>query len=85
MPNLPTSIVDFGGLDSSIILIQRGGISRHIGDSPESLSQAMLAGTIVHIYIYIYIYICMYRDSYIFVHIYIYIFITTIIHIYIYI
>ena len=29
MPNLPTNIVDFGGLDSSIILIQRGGISRH--------------------------------------------------------
>ena len=46
-PNLPTDIVDFGGLDSSIILISRGGISRHIGDFPESLSQAMLVGTML--------------------------------------
>ena len=39
--NLPTNIVDFRGFDSSIILIQRGGILRPIGDLPESLSQAM--------------------------------------------
>ena len=32
----------FGGFDSSIILNLRGGISRPIGDVPESLSQAML-------------------------------------------
>ena len=43
-PNLPTNIVDFGGLDSSTILILRGGIPRPIGDFPESLSQAMLVG-----------------------------------------
>ena len=43
-PNLPTNIVDFGGFDSSIILILRGGIPRPIGDFPESLSQAMLVG-----------------------------------------
>ena len=43
-PNLPTSIADFGGFDSSIILHVRGGIPRPIGDSPESSSQAMLAG-----------------------------------------
>ena len=41
---LPTIIVDFEGYDSSIILILRGGIPRPIGDFPESLSQAMLAG-----------------------------------------
>ena len=43
-PILPTSIVDFGGSDSSIILIQRGGILMSIGSFPESLSQAMLVG-----------------------------------------
>ena len=42
--NLPTNIVDFGGFDSSIILIQRGGIPRPLGDFPESSSQAMLVG-----------------------------------------
>ena len=42
--NLPTNIVDFGGFDSSIILIIRGGIPRPIGDFPESLSRAMLVG-----------------------------------------
>ena len=42
--NLPTYIVDFRGFDSSIVLILRGGIPRPIGDFPESLSQAMLAG-----------------------------------------
>ena len=34
----------FRGLDSSIILVLRGGILRPIWDFPESLSQAMLAG-----------------------------------------
>ena len=43
-PNLPTNIVDSRGFDSSIILIQRGGILMSIGDSPESLSQAMSVG-----------------------------------------
>ena len=42
--NLPTNIMDFRGFDSSIILILRGGIPRHIGNSPESLSQAILVG-----------------------------------------
>ena len=39
-----TNIVDFRGFDSSIILIQRGGIPRPIGNFPESLSQAILVG-----------------------------------------
>ena len=43
-PNLPISIVDFRGFDSSVILILRGGITRSIGDFPESLTQAMLVG-----------------------------------------
>ena len=43
-PNLPTNIVDFRGFDSSIVLIQRGGILMSIGNLPESLSQAMLVG-----------------------------------------
>ena len=43
-PNPPTNIVDFRGLDSSIILIQRDGILMSIGDFPESLSRAMLVG-----------------------------------------
>ena len=43
-PNLPTNTVDFGGCDSSIILIYRGGILMSIGDFPESLSQATLVG-----------------------------------------
>ena len=46
-PNLPTNIVEFTGFDSSIILIQRGGIPRFIGDFPESLSQAMLVGVML--------------------------------------
>ena len=45
--NPPTNIVDFSGFDSSIILIVRGGIPRTIGDLLESLSQAMLVGTIL--------------------------------------
>ena len=46
-PNLHTNIVDFTGLDSSIILISRGGIPRPIGNFPQSLSQAMLVGTML--------------------------------------
>ena len=42
--NLPTSIVDLRGFDSSIILIVRGGIPRPMGNFPESLSQAILVG-----------------------------------------
>ena len=42
--NLRTNIVDFRGVDASIILIIRGGILMSIGDFPESLSQAILEG-----------------------------------------
>ena len=42
--NLRTSMMDFRGLDSSIILIMRGGILMSTGDFPESLSQAILLG-----------------------------------------
>ena len=44
--NLPTNI-DFGGFDSSIILILRCEIPRPTGDFPESLSQAIVAGIIL--------------------------------------
>ena len=47
MPNLPISIVDFRGFDSSRILNLRGGILRPIGNFPEILSQAMLVGVIL--------------------------------------
>ena len=47
MPNLPTNIVDFRRFDSSIILSLMGGIPRSIGDFPESLSQAILVGTML--------------------------------------
>ena len=43
-PNLPTNIVGLRGFEPSRILILRGGIPRPIGNSPESLSQAMLVG-----------------------------------------
>ena len=46
-PNPPTNIVGFRGFDSSMMLIERGGIPRPIGDFPESLSQAMLLGTML--------------------------------------
>ena len=46
-PNLPTSIVDFRGFDSSTILNLRGEIPRPIGDFPDSLSQAMLVGILL--------------------------------------
>ena len=42
--SLCTNIMDFGGFDSSVSLILRGGISRPVGDLPESLSQAILVG-----------------------------------------
>ena len=44
--NLSTKTLEFGGLDSSRIVILRCGILRSIGDFPESLSQAILVGTI---------------------------------------
>ena len=44
MPNFPANIVDYGGFDSSIMLISRGGIYRPIGDFPENKSQAILVG-----------------------------------------
>ena len=36
--------MDFGGFDSSIVLILRGGIPRPVGNFLESLSQAILGG-----------------------------------------
>ena len=42
--NLRTNIMDFGGFDSSWILILRGGVLMSIENFPESLSQAILAG-----------------------------------------
>ena len=39
--------MDFGGFDSSTMLISRGGILISIGHFPESLSQAMLVGTML--------------------------------------
>ena len=41
------TIVDLKGLDSSIILILRGGILMSVGHFPESLSQAILVGIIL--------------------------------------
>ena len=46
-PNPPTNIVDFRGFDSSIMLCFRGGILMSIEDLPESLTQAMLVGTVL--------------------------------------
>ena len=40
-------IVGFRGFDSSIILTLRGGVPRPIGDSLESLTQAMLVGVML--------------------------------------
>ena len=39
--------MDFRGFDSNMILIERVGIPRPIGDFPESLSQAMLVGVML--------------------------------------
>ena len=43
-PISSTNIMDFGGFDSSMILILRGGILMSIGDFLEDLSQAILVG-----------------------------------------
>ena len=45
--NLRTRILDFRGLDSSIILILRGGILMSMENFPESFSQAILVGIIL--------------------------------------
>ena len=45
--NLRTKILDVRGSDSSRILSVRGGILMSIGNLPESLSQAILAGIIL--------------------------------------
>ena len=45
--NLRTKIPDFRGLDSSRILIVRGGIPRPLDNFPELLSQRILVGTIL--------------------------------------
>ena len=45
--NLRTKILDFGGFDSSRILILRGGIPRPKGNCLESLSQGILVGIIL--------------------------------------
>ena len=45
--DLRTKILDVRGFDSSRLLILRGGIPRPIGNSPESLSQAILVGIIL--------------------------------------
>ena len=42
--NLRTKILDLKGCDSSRVLILRDGILMSIGNFPESLSQAILAG-----------------------------------------
>ena len=44
MANLHANIMGFGGFDSSIILILRGGVLMCIGDFLESLNQAILVG-----------------------------------------
>ena len=46
-PSLPTNMMDFRGLDSSIILNLMGGIIMSIGNLSESLSQAMFVGIIL--------------------------------------
>ena len=43
--NLRTKILDFGGFDSSRILILRGGILMAIGNFPDIVSQRILAVT----------------------------------------
>ena len=45
--NLRTEIPDFGGFDSIVILILRGGILMSIGDFQEILSRRILAGSIL--------------------------------------
>ena len=43
----PTNIIGFRESNSSIILIFRAGISRPVGNFPESLSQALSVGTML--------------------------------------
>ena len=45
-PNPRSGIPDFGGFDSSRILVSRGGLLMSVGDSPESSSQQILVGII---------------------------------------
>ena len=45
--NLCTTILDFRGFDSNIILILRGGILMSIGDFQQVLSQGVVAGIIL--------------------------------------
>ena len=45
--NLRTKILDFGGFDSSRILIVREGIPRSIGNFPGILSQRILVGVML--------------------------------------
>ena len=45
--NLRTAILEFRGLDSSIVLVLRGGIPRPMGNFLESSSQAILEGIIL--------------------------------------
>ena len=45
--NLRAKILDFGGSDSSLIFILRGGILVHVGSFPEMLSRQILGGIIL--------------------------------------
>ena len=45
--DLRTKILDIGGFDSKVILQLRGDIFMSIGDSPENMSQRILAGRIL--------------------------------------
>ena len=45
--NLSTTIMDFRGFDSDVIVILRVGIPRPLGNLPEASSQAILAGIIL--------------------------------------
>ena len=48
--NLRTKILDLGGFDASRTVTVRGGTPRPTGNSPESLCQGILAGTILVLY-----------------------------------
>ena len=71
--NLRTKIPDFRGFDSSRVVSLRVGISRPVGNFPESLSQRILGMILVGICVRIYIYIYVYMYINIYIHIYIYI------------
>ena len=55
--NLRTTILDFRGFDSGIILILRGEIPGPTGKLPESLGQRIFIHINICVYVYIYIYI----------------------------